>query len=270
MNLDLTNKVVLVTGGGQGVGRRLCLEFAAEGARVVVNDLFAERCDAVVREITDAGGQALAGQADITDAAAVDAMIARAESAFASVDILVNNAGVLTERREKGGVPPLFHETDSDGWRKIIDLNVYGMLHCCHRVIPGMREKRAGKIISVMSEAGRIGEARLAVYAGAKAAILGFSKSIARELARDCVNVNVVSLGAVSHEGIPAGPLAPTATPENNDRLARMLKAYPIARGLQRLARPEDVSGMVMLLASDRGAFVTGQSVGISGGFAML
>ena len=121
-----------------------------------------------------------------------------------------------------------------------------------------------------MSEAGRLGEARLAVYGGAKAAILGFSKSIARELARDCINVNVVALGAVSHEGIKAGALSPGATPANDERLAKMLKAYPISRGLQRLATPQDVSGMVMLLASPRGAFITGQSVGVSGGFAML
>ncbi|ASK34208.1 short-chain dehydrogenase [Alcanivorax sp. N3-2A] len=270
MELQLKHQVVLVTGGGQGVGRGLCLDFAAEGARVVVNDLFAERCQAVAEEINDAGGEALAVAADITDTDAVNAMIERIEAHFGSVDILVNNAGVIAERREKGGIPPLFQDTSPDDWRKIIDLNVYGMLNCCHRVIPGMRAKKSGKIISIMSEAGRLGEARLAVYGGAKAAILGFSKSIARELARDCINVNVVALGAVSHEGIKAGALSPGATPANDERLAKMLKAYPISRGLQRLATPQDVSGMVMLLASPRGAFITGQSVGVSGGFAML
>jgi len=208
--------------------------------------------------------------ADVTDGAAVDEMVDRVEREFGTVDVLVNNAGVIPERREKGGMAPLFHETDYEGWKKIIDLNVYGTLNCCHRVIPGMRAKKSGKIISIMSEAGRIGEARLAVYGGAKAAILGFSKSIARELGRDCINVNVVSLGAVSHEGIKSGPLAPDATPETNERLGKMLNAYPIARGLQRLGRPEDVSGIVMLLASDRGAFITGQSIGVSGGYAMI
>ena len=269
MQLDLAKEVVLVTGGGQGVGRRLCLDFAAEGAKVIVNDLFSERCEAVVREITQQGGQAIAAAADITEAHAVNTMIDEAERHFGPVTVLVNNAGVIPERRAKGGIPPLFHETDQEGWEKIINLNIYGTLHCCHRVIPAMRAARHGKIISIMSEAGRIGEARLAVYAGAKAAILGFSKSIARELARDCINVNVVSLGAISHEGIRSGPLAPDATPETDERLAKMIRAYPISRGLQRLARPEDVSAMVLLLASGKGAFITGQSVGVSGGFAM-
>ncbi len=100
--------------------------------------------------------------------------------------------------------------------------------------------------------------------------MLGFAKAIAQEHGRDCINVNVVALGAVSHEGIKEGALHPDATPENNERLARMLNAYPIGRGLQRLARPEDVSGMVCLLASDRAAYITGQSIGVSGGFVML
>ena len=131
-------------------------------------------------------------------------------------------------------------------------------------------ERRHGKIVSIMSEAGRVGEAHLAVYSGAKAAILGFSKAIAQEHGRDCINVNVIALGAVSHEGIKDGALAPSSTPENNERLAKMLKAYPISRGLNRLARPEDVSGMVAFLASDRAAFITGQSIGVSGGYTML
>lgn len=270
MDLGLNGKVVLVTGGGQGVGRRLCLDFAAEGALVAVNDLFAERADAVTAEIAAAGGRAVAAVADITDSAAVNAMVERIAAALGPIDVLVNNAGVIVERREKGGMPPLFDETEFADWKKVIDLNVYGTLNCCRAVIPTMRARKSGKIISIMSEAGRIGEARLAVYGGAKAAILGFSKSIARELGRDGINVNVVALGAVSHEGIRSGPLSPEATLENNERLGKMLRAYPIGQGLQRLGRPEDVSGTVLLLASDRATFVTGQSIGVSGGYAML
>lgn len=269
MELGLNGKVVLVTGGGQGVGRRLCIDFAAEGALVAVNDLFAERAEAVAGEIAAIGGRALASVADVTNPAAVNAMVENVAARLGPVDVLVNNAGVIVERRENGGMPPLFDETEFADWKKIIDLNVYGTLNCCRAVIPAMRARKSGKIISIMSEAGRIGEARLAVYGGAKAAILGFSKSIARELGRDGINVNVVSLGAVSHEGIKSGPLSPEATPENNERLGKMLRAYPIAQGLQRLGRPEDVSGTVLLLASDRAAFITGQSIGVSGGYAM-
>ncbi|MGO4391214.1 SDR family NAD(P)-dependent oxidoreductase [Variovorax sp. M-6] len=270
MDLNLENKVAFVTGGGQGVGRRICLDLAAEGAKVAVNDLFAERARAVVAEIEAAGGSAFAAVADITKEDEVEAAVARAEQALGAIDILVNNAGVLVERREKGGAAPLFLDTSHEGWDRIIGLNFYGMMHCCKAVLPGMKARRHGKIVNIMSEAGRAGEARLAVYSGAKAAMLGFAKAIAQEHGRDCINVNVIALGAVSHEGIKEGALNPDATPENNERLGKMLNAYPIGRGLGRLARPEDVSGMVCLLASDRAAYITGQSIGVSGGFVML
>ncbi len=269
MDLQLKDKVAFVTGGGQGVGRRICIDLAAEGVKVAVNDLFAERANAVAAEIEAAGGRAFAAVADITQPAAVEAAVAAAQEALGPIDILVNNAGVLVERREKGGAAPLFVDTTVDGWERIVDLNVFAMLHCCKAVLPGMQARRHGKIINIMSEAGRAGEARLAVYSGAKAAMLGFAKAIAQEHGRDCINVNVIALGAVSHEGIREGALSPQATPENNERLGKMINAYPIGRGLQRLARPEDVSGMVCLLASDRAAYITGQSIGISGGFVM-
>ncbi|MBY4947937.1 SDR family NAD(P)-dependent oxidoreductase [Cupriavidus respiraculi] len=270
MDLNLNGKVAFVTGGGQGVGRRICLDLAAEGARVAVNDLFPTRAQAVVAEIEAAGGQAFAAVADITREAEVNAAIAAAEQALGPIDILVNNAGVLVERREKGGAAPMFVETTPDAWERIVALNVFGMMYCCKAVLPGMQARRYGKIVNIMSEAGRAGEGRLAVYSGAKAAMLGFAKAIAQEHGRDCVNVNVIALGAISHEGIPEGALHPEATPENNERLSKMLNAYPIGRGLRRLARPEDVSGMVCLLASDRAAYITGQSIGVSGGYVML
>lgn len=269
MKLNLEGKTAFVTGGGQGVGRRICLDLAAEGAWVAVNDIFGDRAKAVVDEITAAGGRAFAAVADITVEAEVNAVIAAAQEALGPIDILVNNAGVLVERREQGGMAPTFLDTDSAGWKRIVDLNVFAMMYCCKAVLAGMKTRRHGKIINIMSEAGRVGEARLAVYSGAKAAMLGFAKAIAREHAPDCINVNVIALGAVSHEGIREGALASDSTPENNERLRKMLNAYPISRGLQRLANPQDVSGMVCLLASDRAAFITGQSIGISGGFVM-
>lgn len=270
MDLNLKGRVAFVTGGGQGVGRRIAMQLAEEGCKVAVNDFFAERAEAVADEIRAAGGQAHAAPADITDKAAIDGAIAGAVSVLGPIDILVNNAGVTVERRAKGGMAPTFLETGPDDWQKILALNIWGMLHCCYAVLPGMRERRWGRIVNIMSEAGRAGEARLAVYSGAKAAMLGFAKAIAQEHGRDCINVNNVALGAVSHEGIKAGPLSPQATPENDERLAKMLTAYPIARGLQRLSRPEDVAPIVCLLASDRAAYITGQSIGVSGGYYML
>jgi 3-oxoacyl-[acyl-carrier protein] reductase len=270
MKLGLEGKVALVTGGGQGVGRRICLELAAEGVKVAVNDLVESRATAVAKEIGVSGGTAFPYVADITRWDQVDAMVKAIGAEIGSVDILVNNAGVTPERRAKGGVPPSFLEMPQEDWRKVIDLNVYGMMHCCRAVLPDMVRRKHGKIISIMSEAGRIGEARLAVYSGAKAAILGFSKALAREHGADSINVNVVALGATAHEGITSGALRLDATPETESRLGKMFGVYPIGKGLGRLGRPEDVSGMVAFLASERAAFITGQSVGVSGGYAMI
>lgn len=271
MQLGLNGQVALVTGGGQGVGRQICIELAAEGAKVVVNDLFADRAHAVVAEIAAAGGMAYAAPADITRQEEVEAMVANASAHFeAPITVLVNNAGIIPERREKGGRTPAFVDMPVADWAKIVNLNVYGTMHCCHAVLPGMAQGRTGRIINIISEAGRIGEANMAVYSGAKAAIAGFAKALAREHGRHAITVNSVALGAVSHEGIKDGPLNVKATVENNELLGKMLNAYPISKGVGRLSRPSDVSGLVAFLASEKALFITGQTIGASGGFTMI
>ncbi|WPH12753.1 SDR family NAD(P)-dependent oxidoreductase [Variovorax paradoxus] len=271
MKLGLEFQVALVTGGGQGVGRQICIELAREGARVVVNDLFPERAQAVAREIEAQGGKALAAPADITQVDQVQAMVDAAVRHFdAPVQILVNNAGIIPERREKGGRTPAFVDMPVADWAKIVNLNVYGTFHCCHAVLPGMVAARRGRIVNIISEAGRIGEANMAVYSGAKAAIAGFAKALAREHGRHAITVNSIALGAVSHEGIKDGPLHSDATIQNNELLAKMVNLYPISKGVGRLSRPDDVSGLVVFLASERALFVTGQTIGASGGFAMI
>jgi NAD(P)-dependent dehydrogenase (short-subunit alcohol dehydrogenase family) len=135
--------------------------------------------------------------------------------------------------------------------------------------IAGMVEKKTGRITNIISEAGRIGEANMAVYSGAKAAIGGFAKALAREHGRHAITVNSVALGAVSHEGIKDGPLNINATVENNELLKKMLNVYPISKGVGRLSRPGDISGVVAFLASGQALFVTGQTLGASGGFVM-
>lgn len=271
MKLGLEGQVALVTGGGQGVGRQICIELAAEGASVVVNDLFAPRAQQVADEITAAGGKALAAPADITRADQVEAMVARAAEHFgAPVSVLVNNAGIIPERREKGGRTPAFLDMPVEDWAKIVNLNVYGTMHCCRCVLPGMVSRKGGRIVNIISEAGRIGEANMAVYSGAKAAIAAFGKALAREHGHHGVTVNSIALGAVSHAGIKDGPLRADATVENDAFLGRLLNAYPIAKSIGRLSRPEDVSGVVAFLASDRALFITGQTIGASGGFVMI
>jgi 2-hydroxycyclohexanecarboxyl-CoA dehydrogenase len=275
VELELAGKVAMVTGGGRNVGRAVCLRLAREGARVVVNDFYEDRANAVAKEIRDSGGAAIGLRADITQHNQVRKMVEIAASDLGPVDILVNNAGIpasgggsgepnrSAEGRRSAWVA--FHESSPDQWRKTVELNVYGTMFCTHAVLPSMVERRSGKVISVMSEAGRVGEAKLAAYSGAKASILGFSKAVAREVGRYAINVNVVALGAVDAD--------PTPYPERSDErrafLDTILKAYPIGQGLRRLSSPDDVADAVLFLSSDRARYVTGQCLGLSGGFAM-
>jgi NAD(P)-dependent dehydrogenase (short-subunit alcohol dehydrogenase family) len=267
MDLQLQGKVALVTGGGRGVGRGICLRLAEEGCKVVVNDYHEQRAQRVAAEIRERGAEALPLRADITDLAQVRGMVKTTEETWGPVDILVNNAGIPT--REPGAEAKSgwedFALTSPESWRSIVDLNVYGTMNCTHSVLTPMIERRQGKIISIMSEAGRLGEAKLAAYSGAKAAILGFSKAVAREVGKHCINVNVVALGAIDAKEISFEQLD-DATKE---RVSKLFKAYPIGRGLQRLSRASDIADAVAFLASDRAQYITGQVLGLSGGFAM-
>ncbi|RJQ75226.1 MAG: SDR family oxidoreductase [Desulfobacteraceae bacterium] len=269
MDLELAGKVAFITGAGQGVGKGIAQVFAAEGALVAVNDLFAERADSVVRAITEAGGKAMNAAADITDLDQVKSAVARVVDNFGPVDILVNNAGVPHEVRSGAVKRTVFSGSDPMVWKKQIDLNLYGCLNCVHSVLDSMIQRNNGKIISIISEAGRTGEANLAVYSGAKAGILGFTKAIARENGRYAINANCIAIGATAHEGTKP-ILDPDATPETNEILNKMLKVYPIGKGLKRIGRPYDAAYAVAFLASPKSQFITGQCLSVSGGFSMV
>ncbi len=275
MDLELAGKVALVTGGGRNVGRAVCLRLAEEGARVVVNDFYADRAEAVAAEIRAAGGRALGVQADITQEDQVRKMVEEGARELGAIDVLVNNAGIPAsgsgasaatkpgETRRSAWVA--FHESSPDHWKKTIELNVYGTMFCTHAVLPAMIERRSGKVVSVMSEAGRVGEAKLAAYSGAKASILGFSKAVAREVGRYAINVNVVALGAVDPDETPYAE----RSEERRAFADKILKSYPIGQGLQRLSSPDDIANAVVFLSSNRARYITGQCLGLSGGFAM-
>jgi 2-hydroxycyclohexanecarboxyl-CoA dehydrogenase len=268
MDLEIRGQVALVTGAGQGVGREIARTLAMEGAKVAVNDLYQERADHVAEEIAALGGQALGVQADVSDLHQVQGMVIRISDKFGPVGILVNNAGVPAEVRAGQMKRTVFSETNPDAWKKDININVYGALNCTYAVVKGMIERKTGKIVSIISEAGRVGEYNLAVYSGAKAAILGFSKALAREVGRYTVNVNCVAIGATAHEGLKA-PLSLDVTPETDPILKKMLKIYPIGAGLGRVGRPSDVAYAVAFLASPKTCFITGQCLSVSGGFTM-
>lgn len=269
MDLELNGKVALVSGAGQGVGREIAKVLAGEGAKIAVNDFFAERAQAVAQEIRDAGGEAIGVQADVGNLDQVRAMTAEIVSQLGPVDILVNNAGVPVEIRSGDTPRTVFAGSDPAFWQKQVNLNYYGCLNCVDAVLNSMIERQNGKIISVISEAGRTGEAYMAVYSGAKAGVLGFSKALAKEVGRYSINVNCIALGATAHEAT-SGRLDLNATTETDPTLQKVLKVYPIGRGLGRLGRAYDPAFAVAFLASGKAQFITGQCLSVSGGFTMV
>lgn len=268
MDLELNGNVAFITGAGQGVGKGIAQVLASEGVKVAINDLFQERADELVQDITENGGQAMSAVADITDLEQVKAAITRVVGKFGPIDILVNNAGIPHEVRSGAISRTVFAGSDPSYWKKQNDVNFYGCLNCVHSVLDSMIERKNGKIISIISEAGRTGEAYLAVYSGAKAGILGFTKAIAKENGRHAINANCIAIGATAHEGTKP-ILNPDATPETDEILKKLLKVYPIGRGLERIGRPSDAAYAVAFLASPKSQFITGQCLSVSGGFSM-
>ncbi|TCK27542.1 SDR family NAD(P)-dependent oxidoreductase [Pseudonocardia endophytica] len=252
--LDMTGRRVLVTGAGQGVGRQVALHCAAHGAAVVVNDFHADRAKTVAGEITDDGGEAVGVSCDVTDLDAVSAMVGQ----NGPVDVLVNNAGNAGPAEDPLAHTPPFWETGPQDWEPWIGTNLYGVLNASRAVLPGMVERGYGRIVTVISDAGRTGEPNLAVYGGAKAGAAGFSRGLAKSVGRHGITVNCVALSTVATPGI-----APAiADPE----IARkMLRGYP----LRRFGEPSDAANAVLFLASDAASWVTGQTYPVNGGYAI-
>jgi 3-oxoacyl-[acyl-carrier protein] reductase len=246
---DLTGRVALVTGAGQGVGAAIAAALAGRGAAVAVNDLVAQRCDAVVSALQDDGAKACAAVADVTDPAAVRAMVAEVAGRLGPVSILVNNAGIPA-----GGIRPArFVDTAPAEWDRLIALNVYGVLHCTQAVLPTMIENGWGRVVTITSESGRVGERNLAVYAASKAAAAGFMRSVATEVASSGVTCNCISLGTVPPPGAAL----------DADPLARLVRNYPVGR----LGTPGDVAAAAVWLASPEASWVSGQTVPVNGGY---
>lgn len=255
--MDLKGRVALITGAGQGVGRQVALYMAEHGAGgVVVNDYFQDRADAVASEITEAGGRAIGVQADVTDLDSVTAMVTAAEEEFGRVDILVNNAGNAGPTASIDEATP-FWETGPEDWAKWMDVNYYGVLHSIRAALPGMVERNYGRIVTVISDAGRVGEPHLVVYSGAKAGAAGFMRGVAKAVGRYGITVNSVALAAIE---------TPTTAPMMEDDAARkaMLRSYVI----RRVGTPEDPAGLIIFLASDAASWITGQTFPVNGGYS--
>lgn len=251
MSLDLVlkGKVGIVTGSGSGIGRQIALTLAQEGANVVINDIDEGKIKNVAEEVRSHGVKALEAKVDITSWEEVNSMVDNTLKEFGKIDILVNNAGI--------GAYGMFKDLDRNVWDPDINVNIYGVLNCCKAVIPNMIERKYGKIVSIGSDAGRVGEPYFSVYSGAKAFIIGFSKALAKELGRYMINVNVVCPGTTK---------TPLVEPliSNEEVVKKMLKAYAI----RRLGEPEDIANAVVFLVSDASSWVTGQTLSVSGGYS--
>ena len=251
---ELRDKVAIVTGGARGIGRGICEALARQGAKIAIADLLIDEAVAVAADIENAGGQAIAVKTDITDLTSVQAMIAGVKETFGHVDILVNNAG--WDRMKP------FIKTGPDFWNKVIDINYKGALNTTYAVAGDMMDRNAGKIINIASDAARVGSMGESVYAGAKGAVISFSKTMARELARNRINVNVICPG-------------PTPTPLLDDMKAEDAFAEKVLSGmdriipLKRMGTADDIAAAVVFFASEEADFITGQVLSVSGGLTM-
>lgn len=255
--LDMTGRVALVTGAGQGVGQQVVEHMAAHGATVIVNDYFLERAQAVAQAICDGGGKAHAIQADVTDGVSVKAMIAKVRDLVGPVDVLVNNAGNLGANPSPDGRKP-FWEFGPEVWSGAVDVNLYGVINCTGAVIPDMIERKSGRLITIISDAGRVGEPGLEVYSAAKAGAAGFMRAVARTMGRYQVTANCVAIGATLTPPIEARLKA------DPERLKKMMSSYVIRRP----GTPTDAANMVLFLASGAGEWITGQTYPVNGGFS--
>jgi 3-oxoacyl-[acyl-carrier protein] reductase len=255
--LDLRGQVALVTGAGQGVGAAIARFLAAQGAAVAVNDYRAERAEAVAGQIRDEGGTAIAVQTDITDFTAVGAMVARVADELGPVTVLVNNAGNAGADPAAAGSTP-FWESDPATWEPFLAVNLHGLLACCRSVIPGMIHARHGRLITIISDAGRVGEAGLEAYSAAKAGAAGLMRALARSLGRYRITANCVAIGITNTPAV-------AHTLQDADLTRRVLSNYII----RRVGEPADAAAMVTFLASQASSWITGQTYPVNGGFSV-
>lgn len=251
ITLDLTGRTALVTGAGTGIGAGVASQLAQAGARVVVNDRVAERAEAQAASLRDYGGEAIAAAFDVTDLVQVTDAVAT----HGRVDILVNNAG----NAGGDGWPDLveFAETSPADWEKFLRVNLYGVMNATRAVLPGMIGGSWGRIVTIISDASRVGEPKMAVYAAAKAGAAGLTRSIANEVGRHGITANNISLGTMRT------PLSEASWVGLDDQqVAARLKGYAIRRpGL-----PDDVAGLVGYLVS--ASWITGQTIPLNGGYS--
>ena len=245
----LDGKVALITGAGQGIGRAIARRLAQEGAKVAVTDIDEPAAQAAATEI---GLSAKPMRIDVTDLANVRTAVAAIEERIGPIDVLVNNAGW-------DKVEP-FLQSSEETWAKVLDINLRGPIHCAKAVLPAMVQRGRGRIVNISSDAGRVGSTGEAVYSAAKAGIIGFTKTLAREMSRHQINVNAVCPGPTNT------PLMEEITTANPRLVDSLIRATPFGR----LAEPDEIAAAVAFFASEDARFITGQTLSVSGGLTMV
>ena len=253
--MKLQGKTALIAGGGGGIGRAVALALAHEGAKTAIADIVKANAEKVSGEVKAAGVDAMACQVDLTKKADVDRMVGEIIERFGQIDILVNCQG--WDRLEP------FVESSEETWEKLLAINFKSVLYTAHAVLPNMISHGFGKIVNISSDAGRVGSSWEAVYAGAKGAVIAFSKTIAREAARYKINVNVVC------PGLTETPLL-QAVRSQSEQTAKIIDAVTKATPFRRPAQPEEIAEAVLFLTSPQASFITGQTLSVSGGLTMV
>lgn len=246
---ELTGKVAIVTGGSAGIGRAAALALAAEGAAVVVADVDVERGESVAAEIRDTGGQATFVRTDVTDDAAVEAMVRTAVEEYGGLDVAFNNAGIE-------GTPAPTHECSPENWQRTLAVNLTGVWSCMRHEIPRMLERGGGSIVNCSSIAGLVGFASSPAYVASKHAVVGLTRTAALDLATDGIRVNAVCPGVVDTEMITR------FTHGEQEAESALVAMEPMGR----MGRPEEIADAVVWLCSDRSSFTTGQAIAVDGG----
>jgi 3-oxoacyl-[acyl-carrier protein] reductase len=244
---NLRGKIALVTGAGHGIGREIALALARSGAEIVVTDV-SDKIFEVGKEI-ESVGKAFPVKCDVTDAKEAVAIEEKVLGKYDRIDILVNNAGIYPQKT--------FLEMTMEDWNKVLSINLNGVFHCTKAVIPKMVEQKYGKIVNIASIAGAvIGYMNLTHYSASKAGIVGFTKSLALEMAQYGININAIAPGPIDIGGIPAG----------SEIAMQIIKTIPIGR----MGLPIDIANLVVFLSSDESSFITGQCIVCDGGSTIL
>ena len=264
MELGLKEKNIIITGGGSNIGRSIVHAFAAEGSNITIAELAPAQGEVVAEEVNamNTGSRVKVIACDITDPGQVKQMVAESISEFGSVDVLVNNVGWTVDR--------LFMEKPRAEWEKEVNVNLWGPINCIHAVLPSMIERQVGSIVSISSDAGRMGEYRESVYSACKAGVIALSKSIARETGRYGLRLNMVCPGLVvppENESISGESMWNEMRDIfTEDVLERVKRGYLF----RRLAKGSEIANAVVFLSSDAASFITGQTLSVSAGYTMM